>query len=163
MNNSLEPLKVTIRPLSDVPESIATLSEMFVQEWGPYYGPGGPGDADADLRACCKRDEIPLALVAMNEQGQVVGTGALKPDSVGAEPGEGPWIAALVVSPASRRRGVGTAIMNALIEKARQLKFPSIYISTDAADCLLKKRGWLPVRKVPSLRGPISIFRLDLT
>ena len=163
MEDLPESLTVTIRPLADVPESIATLSEMFVQEWAPYYGPGGPGDADADLRASCNRDEIPLTLVAMDDQGQVVGSGALKAGSVGSAPGEGPWIAALIVSPTFRRRGVGTAMMDALIEKARQLDCPSIYISTDASDRLIKKWGWLPVRRVPSLRGPTTVFRLDLT
>lgn len=163
MEDLPETVKFNIFHLVDVPESIAALAEMYVQEWLPYYGPDGPGDASADLFASCNRDDVPLVLVAMNKVGDVIGTGALKSHSLGAELDEGPWLAALVVSPTSRRRGVGTAIMGALIEKARQLGFQSVYISTDASDHLLKNQNWRHLRDTSSMRGSISVFRHDLT
>ena len=97
--------------LADAPDALPTLARWFVAEWAPYYGPGGPGDATADLEGCRNRDALPIALVALDDDGAVVGTAALKAESVGSEQAAGPWLAAFVVgrgaSPARRRHGPG--------------------------------------------------------
>ena len=49
-----------IRHLLEVPEALPVLARWFVEEWGPYYGPEGPGDAEADLRAASHRDQLPI-------------------------------------------------------------------------------------------------------
>ena len=45
--------------------------------------PNGPGDAKSDLAACRSRDELPICLVALSMDGEVLGTAALKSESVG--------------------------------------------------------------------------------
>lgn len=156
------PVTIAIRYLADMPEAVSELAEQFRAEWEPYYGATGPGNAEADLLSCCRKDDIPLALVAVTDHGKIAGTGALKAESVGAEAGEGPWIAALLVVPDKRGKGIGTALVAALEDEARRLRFPALYTSTDTAGGLLLRRGWRKGREVPSLRGPITLFRLDL-
>ena len=72
-----------------------------------YYGPGGPGDAEGDLAACRGRGALPICLVALNTNGDVLGTAALKTESVGGEIGAGPWLAALLVGKDHRGKGCG--------------------------------------------------------
>ncbi len=89
---------------------------------------------------------------------------ALKEGSVGSKPGQSPWLAAFLVGPQYRRRGVGTLLAAAIEEEARRLGFDALYISTDAAENIVKKRGWARLETVPSLRGPITVYtkRLEI-
>ena len=128
--------------LADRPELVPTLTDWFIAEWEPYYGPDGPGDAGADLRGCLNRTALPIAVVALNGDGALLGTAALKQDSVGSERGVGPWLAAFLVAPNHRGRGVGTALVAAIEDMAARLGFGSIYTSTDAAAGILERRGW---------------------
>ena len=77
--------------LTDVPDAASTLVDWFVAEWEPWYGPAGAGDAAADLAACRGRDDLPVCLVAVDGQGDVLGTAALKDESVGSERAEMGW------------------------------------------------------------------------
>ena len=153
-------MSMRIVHLADAPEVLPTLIDWFVDEWTPWYGPGGGGDAANDLASCLNRDEIPLALVALDASEEVLGTAALKPESVGSETGSGPWLAALLVDREHRHRGIGTALIEAIEAEAWRLGFASLYTSTDVAESLLRRRGWQAVGTAESLRGTITIYRL---
>ena len=151
-----------IHHLLEVPAAAPTLAQWFVDEWYPWYGPEGPGDAEADLAACRSRDVLPICLVAMADDGSLLGTVALKTESIGSEHGVGPWLAAFLVGKPHRGKGVGTALVAALENEARSLGFASIYTSTDTAARLLERRGWQPFAASKSLRGPVTVYRLAL-
>ncbi len=161
------PADVRITLLADLPEALPMLAGLFVAEWEPYYGPEGLGDAEADLRACCNRDRIPLAVVAIDAAGTVAGTAALKPESVASHRHLGPWLAALVVAPAHRGRNIGATLVAAVEDEARRLGFPALYTGESPASGLarlLVRRGWHEVEgEASSLRGPMTIYRLSLT
>lgn len=154
---------VDIALLIDRPAALADLAALYVAEWTPWYGPNGAGDAEADLAACLNRATLPLAVVAQGPDGRVLGTAALKNESLGAELGYGPWLAAVVVDPACRGRGIGSALIAAVERQARTLGFAALYTSTDTARSLVERRGWTPLRRtLPSLRGPVWLYSLAL-
>ncbi|MGI9384844.1 MAG: GNAT family N-acetyltransferase [Methyloligellaceae bacterium] len=153
---------IRIVPLAETPESLPVLVRWFIEEWAPYYGTGGPGDAERDLTECCNRDTLPIALVALDADGYAVGTAALKRESVGGDPGQTPWLAAFLVGVAHRGQGIGTLLVAAIEKEARRLGFTAVYTSTDAAEGIVKKRGWEPLAQATSLRGPITIYKLEL-
>lgn len=153
---------IRIVPLAGNTDKVAELACWFVAEWEPYYGKNGPGDAKQDLIDCCNRDTLPIALVALGADDRLLGTAALKSDSVGSQPGQSPWLAAFIVSPQHRHFGIGTQLVAAMEAEARRLGFKNLYISTDAGEAIVKKRGWLPLDIVSSLRGPITVYRCDL-
>jgi len=148
--------------LADVPDVMPVLERLFVQEWEPYYGATGPGDAARDLAESCQRDELPVALVAIDADGSVAGTAALKPQSIGSEVAPGPWLAAFAVQPDNRRQGVGDALVGAIEGEARRLGLTSIFVSTDAAEGIFKRRGWRRMGAAVSLRGDVAVYALDL-
>lgn len=153
---------IRIVPLTGITDRLPQLVSLFVAEWEPYYGKSGPGDALEDLTACCDHDELPIALVALDTDDRLLGTAALKEESVGSKPGQMPWLAALVVGPQHRGRGVGTRLVAAICSEARRRGFDRLYISTDTAGTIVKRLGWLPLDTVASLRGPITVYRCDL-
>ena len=151
-----------IRHLIDVPDAVPELTQWFIEEWEPWYGDAGPGDAEGDLVASCRRDALPIGLVALGETGELLGTAALKAESVGSEIGAGPWLAALLVGKAHRGKGVATALVAAIEQEARRLGFDALYTSTDVAEPLLRRRGWQALGTTDSLRGAITIYRKEL-
>ena len=95
----------------------------------------------------------------LNTNGDVLGTAALKTESVGDETGAGPWLAALLVGKDHRGRGVGTALVEAIEQEARRLGFASIYTSTELAAATMERRGWQAIGSTQSLRGPVAVYR----
>ncbi len=153
-----------IVPLADAVATIPLLTRLFIEEWGPYYGPDGPGDAEKDLHESCNRDDLPVAFVALDDDGTVLGTAALKKESVGSELGLGPWLAAFYVPIEHRKRGIGSALVEAIENKARSFGFESIFVSTDAAENIIQRRGWIALENpIESLRGPVTVYKLGLS
>ncbi len=148
--------------LMERPQAAATLERWFIEEWTPWYGPDGQGDAAADLAACAARDTLPICLVAVGRGGDVLGTAALKAESVGSDSAPGPWLAALLVGRPYRGRGVATALVASIAVEARRLGFDAIYTSTDSAADIMQRQGWQACGEAESLRGTISVFRRDL-
>lgn len=151
----------SIALLADRPDLIPTLTDWFVAEWAPHYGAGGPGDAASDLRGCLNRDSLPVAAVALDADDALLGTAALKEESVGSELGVGPWLAAFLVAPEHRGQGVGTALVAAIEGEAARLGFAELYTATDTAQGLLKRRGWRLFGNTESLRGPLKVYRFS--
>ena len=154
---------MNIIPLVDAMTTIPTLTRLFIEEWEPYYGPDGPGNAANDLKECCNSDDLPTAFVALDDEGTVLGTAALKTDSVGAELGVGPWLAALVVAIEHRNRGIGSALVETVENEARRSGFDAIFVSTDAAESIVRRRGWTKHEDAAeSLRGTVAVYKLQL-
>lgn len=153
---------LSIVHLFEAPRAAPELERWFIEEWTPWYGPGGAGDAGRDLAACRSRDELPICLVALNAEREVLGTAAIRSESVGSELGVGPWLAALLVGNDHRGQGVGTALVEAIETEARRLGFEAIYTSTDTAETLMRRRGWSAYGSAESLRGSVAVYRRQL-
>jgi len=132
---------VRIAFMADHPEVLPRLRALFEAEWPAWYGPAGPGDAAADLRAFCRRDALPIGLVALYGD-EPLGVMALKATSIDSRPDLGPWAAAGLVRPELRRRGVGAALLRGLEDLARALAYPRLYAGTATAATLLERAGW---------------------
>ena len=153
---------IRIVHILEAPEAAPILARWFVEEWAPWYGPDGPGDAESDLAACCSRNELPICLVVLNMEDDVLGTATLKSESVGSELGVGPWLAAVLVSKNHQGKGVGTALVGAIEEEACRLGFDSIFTSTGTAGNILRRRGWQAFGATESIRGSITVYRRQL-
>ena len=147
-----------IELLADHPEAIPRLRALFEREWAPYYGPDGPSDAERDLRESCRKRELLVALVAIFE-GTVCGTVSLKRASVTTHPHLTPWLAALLVAPEYRRRGIGDRLIAAVGETARRLGYDCLYTGTDTAESLVVRRGWAFLDRTPYFVTDVSVYR----
>lgn len=157
--------------LADRPDVIPTLCGWFADVWAPYYGPDGPGNAAADLRAGCQLNALPVCLLAVDRAGEPMGTASLKTVSVANLPDHAPWLAALVVRPDLAGRGVANFLVQAIEEEAARRGETALYCDANTdetrknpagweeADArLLVSRGWTAVGTGDSLRGATAIF-----
>ncbi len=150
-----------IEYLADCPAVLSQLEKWFLQEWAPYYGPDGPGDAVEDLRSSRNRRALPITLVALKGD-ELCATGALKAESVETHKHLGPWVAALLVTPKYRRQGIRGQLVDALEELARELGFEQLYYGADVTDRYREGNGWEPLERVSYLTGEGSIYRKTL-
>lgn len=151
--------------LADHPEVLRSLKEWFEGKWNPYYGPNGPGDATADLQESCNRDELPITVVAFLDD-EVVGTAALKMESVSTHKHLTPWLGALLVKPEYRRRGIAELLIKEIENKAKDFGFHIIYVGTGKGSgtpqSALLKRGWEFVEKSSYYISEVQIFKKQI-
>lgn len=134
---------LTIRLLRDCPEALAPLAAAFRSEWPDWYGPGGPGDAAADLAAFANPEgALPVGLVALDAAGEPLGTAALKAAFTPEFAHLTPWASAGWVRPDLRRHGLGALLVRALEGEARRLGHTHLYCATATAITLLEREGW---------------------
>ncbi len=159
-------------PLVAAPGARTGLARLMRAAWPDWYGPGGQGEAGADLLDRSREAGLPWGVAAL-EGDVAVGTAALAATSHGAEPGEGPWLVGLVVAPARRGRGIGSALVAACEAQARAEgraergargrgragERPRLLATTEAARALLLRRGWTEVRH---LADGHAVLALDL-
>lgn len=141
-----------IADLAARPDLRAAVASLMTDAWPGWYGPGGKGDAAADL-AAARADAPPIRFVALLE-GDPVGTAGLLPRSIASHPHLGPWLGGLAVAPAQRRRGLGDALVAAVEARADALGVATLYGATETAGGLLTRRGWRATERA----GALTIF-----
>jgi GNAT superfamily N-acetyltransferase len=126
---------------------VPLLREWFEAEWPSYYGASGPGDALRDLQAFANRGSLPVGVVAFRE-GSLCGVAALKAESIASHRHLTPWAAAGLVKPSERGQGIGSRLLAALEQEARNLGYRQIYCGTSSAQTLLQRCGWQLVETI---------------
>ncbi len=61
--------------------------------------------------------------------------------------------------PEYRGRGIGAAMLTAMVAHARGLGFPQIYCATSTAEALLRRCGWSCMEVIEFADKPLTIFR----
>ena len=108
-------------------------------------------------------------LLVAGDPGRIEGAVKFYPDAGQAHQGEWPPGAAsirlLAVNPASRGRGYGIRLTRACLDRARELKVPTVFLYTGtfmtAARHLYEKLGFKRAEEFDRNPGPIA-YRLDL-
>lgn len=134
-------MNLRIEYLADHPQAVPLVRRWFETQWADYYGPGGPGNAEQDLLRYSSREALPIGVVGLLDA-RVCGIAALRRDSIDTHRHLSPWVAALMVSPEFRCRGIGTSLVRAAAQIARELGFPAVYCATSTANGLLEREGW---------------------
>lgn len=149
---------VTISPLAQYRDLVPLLSSWFVEEWPGWYGPGGRGDAVADLTAfATSESNLPVGFIAL-ENSAPVGVMALKAESLPTHRHLCPWAAAGLVLASHRGRGIGARLLGALVQHASALGYPRVYCGTATAVSLLRRSGWSELETIQHEGEAIAIF-----
>ena len=151
-----------IEHLADHPDAIPTIARWHFDQWGRKSPTRNVASATARLRGHLRRDATPLTLVAL-QGGLVVGSAALVcQDMKDARPELSPWLADVFVDPARRRRGVASALVAALVAKARALGIETLHLYTPDQERLYARHGFA-VRERIDYRGErVALMSLGL-
>ena len=84
---------------------------------------------------------------AINQADELLGLATLVDDDElpgATEPG--PWLAAVFVVPEARKLGVGSALIDHVVSRSRELGYSEIFLYTDHQQKWYEKRGWMYTR-----------------
>lgn len=141
-------------------EFLPALAEWYRDEWEPYYGVDGPGDALADLKSRCNEHRLPIGIVAL-EDDKVRGVAALDLDVATKL---APSVVGLLVAPEYRGQGVASLLLESAKSLAEGLGCSRVYISTTKLGDHLLKRGWRDFGSVKFLNEQKgSVYSYDLS
>jgi GNAT superfamily N-acetyltransferase len=132
-----------IEQLSERRHLLPTVAGWIYNEWWTEVEGASVGSLSDLLQAHLLQDQIPITLVASLERCPV-GTATLLAHDVKTEewPDLSPWLAAVYVMPEYRRRGIGAALINAVVEKAAALGVGILYLSTVGREEIYADLGW---------------------
>ena len=103
--------------------------------------------------------EIHAAITAQDE---LLGLATLTddddlPDAI--EPG--PWLAAVYVTPTARQSGIGSKIVQHIVDRSRELGYSSLYLYTENQQDWYRNKGWVFVRETTLNGLAHTVMRLD--
>ena len=143
--------------------AIPELAQYFFAEWRAVYDRRrmSLSDVIAACEARAQTQKLPLAFVALKD-GVVIGTGCLKYGDFELRPQLDPWLGGLFVLPNHRDQGVATALIQRLLQEARRLDLPVLYLWTASAEALYTKLGWEAIETLDYCGSSASVMKLVL-
>ena len=147
--------------LADHLEFLPTVALWHHQEWG-YLRTGDTIEARAGrLRKECGHAEIPTTVVAV-ENGTVLGSAMLIADDMDTRPQFSPWLASVFVAPERRGKGIGSALVRRIMQEAKRLKVPRLYLYTPDAERFYAREGWEVLERTPYKGKEVTVMVHDL-
>lgn len=152
------PLELSISHLAAHAEAHPLVAGWLRSAWPSWYGPGGHGDAETDVRRYSQLDALPLGLLAFH-QGAPCAFGVLKQDTVPGFEQAQAWLGAGYVVPPLRGQGLGLRLIHALEAEAGRLGFAEVFCATATARSLMERAAWSRVGE--SLLGAqqVAVYR----
>ena len=130
-----------IEYLIDHQSLIPRLARWTYDTWGYWY-PTATVNAYATMfRRRAQRAMIPETLIAF-EDDQPVGMASLVGEDLPACPNLAPWLAAVYVLPEARDRGIGSLLVQAVMDEAISLGWTRLYLFTPDKVSFYRRVGW---------------------
>jgi len=137
-------VQTEIVALADAPHLVPVVARWHWEEWGAADPAGSLTTWTDGLRARSLRDRVPMSWVAL-VAGVPAGSVALIECDMVTHPELTPWLSGLLVLPAYRQHGLGSALTAHCEAAAAALGVRRMYLYTDEAAGFYAKRGWSPI------------------
>ena len=145
-------------------EFIPIIVKWFYDEWYTSYLDFGLDNLDKaifDFEKSIQRENLPVCYVGYINN-TVVGTIGLDfkdtPNNLDHIDKGIPWVVDVFVSKDFRNKGVAKELIKFIIEKAKELKFDSLYLWTVDQQDLYKQFGWVEIEKIMYLGELYSLM-----
>lgn len=126
--------------LVDHPEFIPALARWHHAQWSDLSPEGTFENRMEELRAHV-RGRIPTTVVA-HAGGVLLGSASLVESDMDTRPDLTPWLASVFVAPEHRRRGIGSVLVERVVDEARALGFVTLHLFTMDQEPLYAGLGW---------------------
>lgn len=146
--------------LREQPGQIPLLAAWHHHQWREI-NPGQTLQQRIERMQAYLRDElVPSTYVAM-EQEEVLGSAAIVEYDMRIE-GCTPWLASVYVHPEFRRQGIGSALVNHVMEQARAAGIKHLYLFTPNRAQFYQRLGWEVMSEEPYHGQHVTIMKLNL-
>lgn len=132
---------MNISYLADNMELVPMLAEWSQSQWG-YLSPERSLENHIEqFRKRNNRSEIPLTFIGFAGD-TPVGMASLVECDMYTHSHLTPWLASVYVVRSHRNRGIGSALVNQVIETAGSIGYPTLYLWTPGKKTFYATRGW---------------------
>ena len=152
---------IEIAFLADYPEVIPTLAQWFRAQWPEYYAERTPTEIAQDFFSEANRNGLPVRLIAFAD-GELAGTITLRERALRTLPGYHPGLGGLFVLERHRGRGIGTELVRAGMNLAREQGYERVYTATATAGGILELLGWNLVQSVSHDDEQLVLYSCEL-
>jgi GNAT superfamily N-acetyltransferase len=152
---------IEIAFLADHSEAIPTLTHWFRAQWPDYYAGRTQPDIEKGFHSEANRDGLPIRLVAFAD-GELAGTIVLRERAMATFPEYQPGLGGLFVVERHRGHGVGTELIRAGMNTAREQGHKVVYATTAVASGILERLGWELVKAVWHGDEQLALYRYEL-
>lgn len=137
---------IRIEPLALHPQHVIALVQMLHAEWGALNNWSDPDKLRASIENRMTTVKAPMAFIALAGD-RLVGSASLKVNELPEYPDKLFWIGDVIIAPDQRGRGIGTAIMRAIVRHAATLGISDLYLYTPDQEQYYRKLGWNTVSR----------------
>jgi N-acetylglutamate synthase-like GNAT family acetyltransferase len=92
------------------------------------------------LAASAHNDSLPMTVVATSE-GRLLGSASLLPRTI-THQHLSPWLSSVYVADEHRNKGVGSALVQHIVQQAARLALEKVYLFTPNSEALYARLGW---------------------
>jgi len=148
--------------LADHEDLITDVARLNFKEWG-HFRPGDTVEARAvRLKTCCGKRQVPSVVVGILDS-KACGAAMLLANDMESRPQLGPWLAGVVVSSDHRGRGIGTALVQAIVSEAESLGISQLFLHTQSSQSLYARLGWVEIERCEYQGIEVTIMRRQLS
>lgn len=148
----------TISYLADCPEHIPTLATWHDAQWGELNPLNDVAARIERLQTHLQPGTIPTTFVA-REGDELLGSASLVVNDLDIRPELTPWLASVYVTPRARFQGVGTLLVQRVMQEARDLGVPQLYLFTLDQERFYTRLGWQLVERTEWRGREITVMR----
>jgi len=130
-----------IVPLVERPDLAEQVSVWGFDEWGHLNPDQTLDQRRARIQGKMNTDRVPIAFVAVGDDGGIIGTASLIFDDLEGDP-RNPWLASVFVPSEHRGKGIASALVRTVEDAARRLGYDRLYLFTESAASLYAGLGW---------------------
>jgi uncharacterized protein (DUF952 family)/GNAT superfamily N-acetyltransferase len=139
-------------------------AELSVTEWKKNF-PNDTVQTYFDLYGLTGQYEGHFAetYVAINANDELLGMATLVDDDELPESNEpGPWLAAVLTLPSTRLNGIGSTLVQRIVQRAHQLGHQELFLYTSDQQEWYANKGWIAIRNTVLNGIPHAVMRLSL-
>ncbi|WP_282875979.1 GNAT family N-acetyltransferase [Pseudomonas peli] len=144
--------------IKEKPELIPVIAEWHHQEWSSLSSGMSLQARIKKMQSYLSNNKIP-GLFVWFDSGCVVGSAGILVNDMDTKPALTPWLASLYVVPDQRGRGIGTALVNHVMQYAKTLGNKEIFLFTPSKENFYSDLGWEVISREEYRGQKVSVMR----
>ena len=157
--------KFKVESLADFSEHWQTAAQWSYVAWQHEF-PSDTVQTYLDMYALAASqptNRLVEVYAAISQDNELLGLATLIDDDELPDANEpGPWLAAVFVKSDMRKFGIGSALVQRVVDRAVELNYPTLYLYTEFAENWYVTKGWTKIRSTLFLGLLHTVMRLEL-
>ena len=157
--------KFKVESLADFSEHWQTAAQWSYVAWQHEF-PSDTVQTYLDMYALAASqptNRLVEVYAAISKDNELLGLATLIDDDELPDANEpGPWLAAVFVKSDMRKFGIGSALVQRVVDRTIELNYPTLYLYTEFAENWYITKGWTKIRSTLFLGLLHTVMRLEL-